>query len=161
MAIVYRRRRSSSNPLGLRPAWNLGEGLPITRKGIGSDQRIFAISYTAARRVVNKAGKLVGIHLRPHDLMRHAATYACRFFPSMASERTAFSFSIILKKLVTSPAFGFFYFFLSSINSSIVRLASASIDFSVFRLTIFPVWIGTFVLFPSLSLKKIAWLLPD
>jgi hypothetical protein len=66
-----------------------------------------------------------------------------------------------LKKLVTSPGFGFFYLFFSSINSSIVRLASARIDFSVFRLTIFLVWVGTFVLFPSLSLKKIAWLPPD
>lgn len=25
-----------------------------------------------------KAGKLVGIHLRPHDLRRHSATYASR-----------------------------------------------------------------------------------
>jgi integrase len=50
----------------------------ITSKGIRSDLRIFPISYTAARRVVNKAGKLVGIHLRPHDLRRHAATYASR-----------------------------------------------------------------------------------
>jgi integrase/recombinase XerD len=31
----------------------------ITGKGIGSDRRIFPISYTAARRVVNKAGKVV------------------------------------------------------------------------------------------------------
>jgi len=50
----------------------------ITSKGIRSDRRIFPISYTAARRVVNKAGKLVGIHLRPHDLRRHSATYASR-----------------------------------------------------------------------------------
>ena len=50
----------------------------ITRKGIGSDQRIFPISYTAGREVVNKAGKVVGIHLKPHDLRRHAATYASR-----------------------------------------------------------------------------------
>src|SRR5512136_2919475 len=50
----------------------------INAKGIGSDQRIFRISYTAARRVVNKAGKVVGIHLRPHDLRRHSATYASR-----------------------------------------------------------------------------------
>ncbi|HSB06959.1 MAG TPA: site-specific integrase [Thermodesulfobacteriota bacterium] len=50
----------------------------ITSKGIGSDRRILSISYTAARRVVNKAGKMVGIHLRPHDLRRHAATYASR-----------------------------------------------------------------------------------
>ena len=28
--------------------------------------------------MVRKAGALVGIHLRPHDLRRHAATYASR-----------------------------------------------------------------------------------
>jgi integrase len=28
--------------------------------------------------MVLKAGKLVGIHLRPHDLRRHSATYAYR-----------------------------------------------------------------------------------
>jgi integrase len=50
----------------------------INIRAIGSDRRIFPISYTAARRVVNKAGKVVGIHLRPHDLRRHAATYASR-----------------------------------------------------------------------------------
>ena len=50
----------------------------ITKKGIGSDQRIFPISYTAGREVVNKAGNVVGIHLRPHDLRRHAATYESR-----------------------------------------------------------------------------------
>jgi len=50
----------------------------ISAKGIGPDQRIFRISYTAARRVVNKAGKVVGVHLRPHDLRRHAAIYASR-----------------------------------------------------------------------------------
>ena len=27
---------------------------------------------------MKKAGELVGIHLRPHDLRRHAATYASR-----------------------------------------------------------------------------------
>jgi integrase/recombinase XerD len=50
----------------------------IAQKQIGSDHRIFPISYTAGRRVVNRAGKVVGIHLRPHDLRRHAATYASR-----------------------------------------------------------------------------------
>jgi len=50
----------------------------ITRKGIGPDRRIFPISYTAGREIVNKAGKVVGIHLKPHDLRRHAATYASR-----------------------------------------------------------------------------------
>jgi integrase len=28
--------------------------------------------------MVRKAGRLVGIHLRPHDLRRHAATFASR-----------------------------------------------------------------------------------
>ena len=40
--------------------------------------RIFPISYEAARTMVVKAGKLVGIHLRPHDLRRHSATHASR-----------------------------------------------------------------------------------
>jgi integrase/recombinase XerD len=42
------------------------------------EDRIFPISYEAARMVVLKAGKLVDIHLRPHDLRRHSATYASR-----------------------------------------------------------------------------------
>jgi integrase/recombinase XerD len=50
----------------------------INAKGVKSDQRIFPISYTAGRRVVNEAGRVVGIHLRPHDLRRYAATYASR-----------------------------------------------------------------------------------
>ena len=45
---------------------------------IGLHDRIFPICYEAARSVVMKAGKLVGIHLRPHDLRRHAATFASR-----------------------------------------------------------------------------------
>jgi len=50
----------------------------IRDKGIRSDQKIFPITYAAARLVVKKAGKLVGVELRPHDLRRHAATYASR-----------------------------------------------------------------------------------
>jgi integrase/recombinase XerD len=42
------------------------------------EDRIFPISYEAARMMVSKAGKMVGIHLRPHDLRRHSATYASR-----------------------------------------------------------------------------------
>jgi len=38
----------------------------------------FLISYTAVRVMVKKAGDLIGVHLRPHDLRRHAATYASR-----------------------------------------------------------------------------------
>ncbi len=50
----------------------------IRDKGIEPDQRIFPITYPAARAVVKKAGKLVGINLKTHDLRRHAATYASR-----------------------------------------------------------------------------------
>ena len=50
----------------------------IEREGILPDQRIFRMTYQCARIIVNKAGKLVGIHLRPHDLRRHAATHASR-----------------------------------------------------------------------------------
>jgi len=42
------------------------------------NDRIFPISYVAAWSMVKKAGKLVNIELRPHDLRRHAATYASR-----------------------------------------------------------------------------------
>jgi integrase/recombinase XerD len=50
----------------------------IRTKGIEGHQRIFPISYTAARVMVRKAGTLVGVHLWLHDLRRHAATHACR-----------------------------------------------------------------------------------
>jgi integrase len=44
----------------------------------GPSDRVFPISYETARAMVAKTGMLVGIHLRPHDLHRHAATYASR-----------------------------------------------------------------------------------
>ncbi|UCF86389.1 MAG: site-specific integrase [Desulfobacteraceae bacterium] len=50
----------------------------IRKKGLESTQRIFPIGYTGAREMVRIAGKLAGIDLRPHDLRRHAATYASR-----------------------------------------------------------------------------------
>ncbi len=50
----------------------------IERRGIRPEQRIFHMTYQGARLIVNKAGKLVGIQLRPHDLRRHAATHASR-----------------------------------------------------------------------------------
>ncbi|NNK94966.1 MAG: site-specific integrase [Desulfobacterales bacterium] len=40
--------------------------------------RIFSLSYVAAWTMVKDAGNLVGINLRPHDLRRHAATFASR-----------------------------------------------------------------------------------
>jgi integrase/recombinase XerD len=50
----------------------------IRKKGLESSQRIFPICYTAAREMVRKAGNLIDVELRPHDLRRHAATYAGR-----------------------------------------------------------------------------------
>ncbi len=50
----------------------------IRVKGIMPDKRIFPISYPGARVVVKKAGKLVKIDLKLHDLRRHAATFASR-----------------------------------------------------------------------------------
>jgi integrase len=50
----------------------------ISDNGIKPEDRIFPITYAAARIVVKKAGDLVGIKLKPHDLRRHAATYASR-----------------------------------------------------------------------------------
>ena len=43
-----------------------------------SEDRIFPISYETARMMVAKAGKMVGVPLRPHDLRRYAATFASR-----------------------------------------------------------------------------------
>jgi integrase len=50
----------------------------ISDNGIKPEDRIFPITYAAARIVVKKAGDLVGIQLKPNDLRRHAATYASR-----------------------------------------------------------------------------------
>ena len=50
----------------------------VKTKNIGLHEPILPICYEAARSVVLKAGRLVGIHLRPHDLRRHAATFASR-----------------------------------------------------------------------------------
>ncbi|UCE56953.1 MAG: site-specific integrase [Desulfobacterales bacterium] len=50
----------------------------IRVKQINSGGRIFPICYEAARAIVKKAGEIVDIHLRPHDLRRCAATYASR-----------------------------------------------------------------------------------
>lgn len=50
----------------------------IREKKISSGDRIFPISYTAARMAARKAGLLIGGKLTPHDLRRHAATYASR-----------------------------------------------------------------------------------
>jgi integrase/recombinase XerD len=50
----------------------------IRANKIDDNQRIFPICYEAGRIMVMKAGNMVNIHLRPHDLRRHAATFASR-----------------------------------------------------------------------------------
>ena len=50
----------------------------IRVKSIDSNQRIFPLTYGGAREIVKRAGRLVGIKLKSHDLRRHAATYASR-----------------------------------------------------------------------------------
>ena len=50
----------------------------IRDKEIPKDARTFPITYAAARRIVIEAGEMVGADIRPHDLRRHAATYASR-----------------------------------------------------------------------------------
>jgi integrase len=50
----------------------------ISDNGIKPEERIFPVTYAAARIIVKNAGDLVGIHLKPHDLRRHATTYASR-----------------------------------------------------------------------------------
>jgi integrase/recombinase XerD len=50
----------------------------IREKEIDSGARIFPITYAVARLVVKKAGDMLGVRIRPHDLRRHAATYASR-----------------------------------------------------------------------------------
>jgi integrase len=50
----------------------------VRSEKIGLNSRIFFICYEAARTVVRKAGNMVGVYLRPHDLRRHAATFASR-----------------------------------------------------------------------------------
>ena len=50
----------------------------ISERWIEPGQRIFSITYAAARLIVKKAGELADVNLRPHDLRRHAATHASR-----------------------------------------------------------------------------------
>jgi integrase/recombinase XerD len=73
-----------------RGGMRIGETVYILRKllvrlndyvranNFNGGERMFPISYVAAWSMVKKAGKLVDIELRPHDLRRHAATYASR-----------------------------------------------------------------------------------
>jgi integrase/recombinase XerD len=84
--LIFFRTMTIQNPKSGRP----GEVVYVPRKllirltgyvkdnDIDLNDQIFPISYVAAWSMVKKAGKLVSIELRPHDLRRHAATYASR-----------------------------------------------------------------------------------
>jgi integrase len=50
----------------------------IRDTNIKTDEYLFPISYSTSWSMVKKSGKMLGINLRPHDLRRHAATYASR-----------------------------------------------------------------------------------
>ena len=50
----------------------------VKENNIRSFELIFPVSYVSAWSMVKKAGRLIGVELRPHDLRRHAATYASR-----------------------------------------------------------------------------------
>ncbi|MBS3756894.1 MAG: site-specific integrase [Desulfobacterales bacterium] len=50
----------------------------IRSKVMEPEERVFPIGYTGARQIVKKAGRKIGIEISPHDLRRHAATYASR-----------------------------------------------------------------------------------
>ena len=50
----------------------------IRSKKIKDNERIFPLSYSGGRKIVAKAGEMVGVKIRPHDLRRFAATYASR-----------------------------------------------------------------------------------
>ena len=50
----------------------------IRDRSIGPDERIFPLSYNGARLVVKRAGRSRSLNLTPHDLRRHAATFASR-----------------------------------------------------------------------------------
>ena len=50
----------------------------VRENDIKPDTKIFPITYAAARLIVKKAGEIVSVHVKPHDLRRHAATYASR-----------------------------------------------------------------------------------
>ena len=50
----------------------------IQENGLKPEDRIFSLSYSGGRRVVDLAGRRIEKKVRPHDLRRHSATYASR-----------------------------------------------------------------------------------
>lgn len=50
----------------------------IIIENIKDDNRVFPLGYTRTREIVKNAGHKIGVVVKPHDLRRHAATYASR-----------------------------------------------------------------------------------
>jgi integrase/recombinase XerD len=50
----------------------------VTEQNLKAGDRIFSLTYNGARLAVRRAGKSLGIALRPHELRRYAATFASR-----------------------------------------------------------------------------------
>jgi len=50
----------------------------ISSVKIEDTNSVFPFGYTRAREIVQNAGKKINVNLNPHDLRRHAATYASR-----------------------------------------------------------------------------------
>jgi len=50
----------------------------IASVNIENNNNVFPLGYTRAREIVQNAGKMISVDLNPHDLRRHAATYASR-----------------------------------------------------------------------------------
>jgi len=50
----------------------------ITAEQLTGDAPLFPISYSTARSFIKQLGEKANVHIRPHDLRRHSATYASR-----------------------------------------------------------------------------------
>ena len=50
----------------------------IAAQQLAADHLLFPISYSTARSFIKKLGEKANVHIRPHDLRRHSATYASR-----------------------------------------------------------------------------------
>ncbi len=71
--------KSGHPEVAFMPA-RVGERLQryIAERARGPNERILGLSYSRARTLIKQAAEQVGITLRPHDLRRHAATFASR-----------------------------------------------------------------------------------
>jgi integrase len=50
----------------------------IASRNLSPNDRVFGVCYTTVRNLVTNLGKKLNVHISPHDLRRHSATYASR-----------------------------------------------------------------------------------